>query len=133
MNKFNKKLEYALMALRHIQKKSQGLTTAKELAENYNLSFEAVARVLQILSSKGLLKAEHGANGGYSLNVDLKEQSLFDLMETIQGPLGIVKCLHGQTSCQIKKTCTIVSPVQILNSRLMEFYQKQKLYDLVQG
>ncbi len=58
MNKMNRKMEYALMALRHIsQKPSTQLTSAKEIADLMHIPFEVTARVLQALSSRGLLKA----------------------------------------------------------------------------
>ena len=66
MNKMNKKMEYALMALKHISlKQGAQLTSAKEIADLMHIPFEVIARVLQALSSRGLLKAEYGASGGY--------------------------------------------------------------------
>ena len=139
MNKLHRRLEYALMALRFLDERSkedvaiENLTTAKEIAENYSIPFDVVARVLQQMAQKGLLKSTQGINGGYSLATDLKKENLFNLIEIVQGKVGIAKCMHSPGPCEIAKTCQIASPVHKLNSRLIEFYRGQKLLELIRG
>ncbi len=133
MNKINRKLEYALMALKHMSQKAQGdLTSAKEVSDSCHTPFDATARVMQQMAQKGgFLKAEYGVNGGYQITKSLSEISIHDLIEVIEGPTAIVKCLHKQAPCEIKGTCNIVSPLTELNQRLMGFYQSLNLHDLL--
>lgn len=135
MNKINRKLEYALIALKHMRTKQPGeLTTAKEVCSLYTTPFDATARVLQIMAQKGLLKSEQGAHGGYLILRDLTKVNLYDLIESILGPIEMAKCLQlepGQNStCEIFDTCNIVSPIHILNKRLVDFYQGVTLGEL---
>ena len=52
MLKISRKVEYALIALRHFQNQNQGkLTTSKELAHIYGVPKELLAKVLQCLSA----------------------------------------------------------------------------------
>jgi len=132
MQKLNRKLEYSLMALKHMSLKSDGqLTTAKEVAESYQTPFDATARVLQIMASSGWLKSEQGACGGYKINRRLEEVTLLDLIQLIEGPPQISKCLHNKAGCEIEKTCNIVSPIHVLNLRLNEFYKSFSLAELL--
>ncbi len=132
MNRLNRKVEYALMALKYMGSKVSGdLTTAKEVVEATGCPFDATARVLQLMAHKGILKAEHGSQGGYVIVRDLAKTSLFDLINLILGPVGIVKCLHKVNNCHLSETCNIKSPLVELNSRLLEFYRHITVFEIL--
>lgn len=133
MNKINRKLEYALMALKYMSKKIPGeLTSAKEVSDAFSTPFDATARVMQQMAQKGgILRAEYGASGGYQITKDLAKVSMHDLVEIIDGPTALVKCLHKEAPCEIQGTCNIVSPVTTLNNKLVEFYKSLSLKELL--
>lgn len=132
MNKLNRKLEYALMALKHMSQKIPGeLTSAKEVSENFSTPFDATARVMQAMAQKGLLRAEHGAFGGYQITKDLGKVTMLNLLEIVEGPTAMVKCFAKESPCEIQGTCNIHSPVQILQHKLNEFYGNITLKELL--
>ncbi|MFS4458778.1 RrF2 family transcriptional regulator [Bdellovibrio sp. HCB2-146] len=133
MNKINRKVEYALMALKYMSQKIPGeLTSAKEVSDAFHTPFDATARVMQQMASKGgILRAEYGASGGYQITKDLAKISMHDLVEIIEGPTALVKCLHKEGPCEIQGTCNIVSPVTTLNQKLIEFYKGLSLKELL--
>lgn len=137
MNKINRKVEYALIALKHMRAKAPGeLTTAKELSSIYGSPFDVTSRVLQVLAQKGVLKSEQGAHGGYQITRDLSRVSLYQLVEMILGPILVAKCLHqddGEVGCEIRGTCNIVSPVQTLNRKLADFYRGLSVAELLES
>lgn len=132
MNKMNKKMEYALMALRLIADRSpNSLTSAKEVSDQLHISFEATARVLQALSARGLLKAEYGVGGGYSLARPLASVSLHDLSEMLEGNTILAKCLASDEPCETLPTCNITSPITNLNKKIQEFYKSVSLEEVL--
>jgi Rrf2 family nitric oxide-sensitive transcriptional repressor len=134
MVKLNRKLEYALIALKHLSQTSatdKKLTSAKEISLTYVVPFDVVSRVLQILNQNGIVKSIQGVQGGYHLQKSLEEISLHDLVELIEGPVELVKCLGTEHQCEIKGSCNIISPIQALNHRVTDFYKTIKLSDLV--
>lgn len=133
MNKINRKVEYALIALKHMRAKAPGeLTTAKEVSALYGSPFDATARALQSLAQRGVLKSEQGAHGGYQIMRDLSRVSFYELVEIVLGPVEVAKCLHdGENACEIRGTCNIVSPVQALNRRLVDFYRGLSVGELL--
>ncbi len=132
MQKVNRKLEYSLMALKHMSQKMPGkLTTAKEVSESYQAPFDATARVMQLMAQRGWLKSEQGAFGGYQITKDLSRLTLLDLMNVIQGPTKIAKCLHKAEPCEIQNSCNIISPIQTLNTRLNDFYRSLTIRDVL--
>lgn len=135
MNKVHRKLEYSLMALKHMSAKPVGeLTTAKEVADAFHAPFEAVARSLQIMAQKGLLRSEQGVQGGYRILRPLAEVTLLELIEMMEGPTRIAKCLGGRgEACEIQSRCNIISPIQSLNSRLSDFYRSLSVEEILKG
>jgi len=122
------------MALKFMSQKIPGeLTTAKQVSEAFHTPFDATARVMQQMAAQkgGILRAEYGASGGYQITKDLAKISIHDLVEIIEGPTALVKCLHKEEPCEISGTCNIVSPITTLNQRLTEFYKGVSLKDLL--
>lgn len=137
MNKLNRKIEYSLIALKHMSQKMPGeLTTAKEVSESYHAPFDATARVMQVMAQKGLLKSEHGAFGGYQITKDLAQVTLNDLIDIIQGPTQIARCIQqGEDSteppCEIRQNCNIINPIKNLNQRMTDFYKSVYINELI--
>ncbi len=120
------------MALKHIyQLSDQNPVSAKVISEKYTQSYEVTARVLQSLSSSGVLKVEHGVNGGYKPNKNLANITLFQLMEIVDGPQSVAKCIDGKSLCDLSSSCNITSPIEKLNLKIHEFYQNISLSELL--
>jgi Rrf2 family nitric oxide-sensitive transcriptional repressor len=134
MQKVNRKLEYSLMALKHMSQKMPGeLTTAKEVSESYHVPFDATARAMQLMAQKGWLKSEQGAFGGYQLTKDLSKMTLLDLLNMIQGPTKIAKCMNSGEPCESHGSCNIIAPIQNLNTRMNDFYKSLSLREVLYG
>lgn len=136
MNRIHRKVEYALISLKHMRAKAPGeRTTVKEIAGTYGCPTDVTARVLQALANNGVLLSEQGAHGGYMIAKDLSRVTFYELLEMTLGPLGVAKCLHeaDEGSCDLRQTCNIVTPIQQLNRKLMEFYRSLTLADLIES
>lgn len=132
MFKLNRKVEYALIALKHMVHKRPGeLTTAKEIADTYGCSFDTIARVLQTMAQKNWLQSSQGSTGGYVIIKDLGKVSFYELSVGLLGPMNLVRCISSSSSCEIKSSCNIVSPVQTLNHHLIELYRGLSVHQLL--
>lgn len=132
MNRLNRKVEYALIALKFMSSKYAGQrTTVKEICTATGIPFDATSRVMQLMAQQGLLKAEHGAQGGYLLVQDLAKVSFLDVMEIISGPVAAVRCATD-ADCEFSSQCNVVSPMQVFNSRLTDFYKNLSIAELLQ-
>lgn len=133
MVKLNRKLEYAVIALKHMKGKQPGqLTSAKEICDLYGAPFDATARSLQMMTQKHLLKSEQGVQGGYQIVKDLGKVTLYDLIEMILGPVEMAKCFQEGGQCELIGSCNIKSPILNLRTRLMRFYQSISIHDLLE-
>ncbi len=134
MNRLNRKVEYALMALKYLRDQEQQASrpvSAKEVADTLHSPFDATARVMQVMTHHSLLQAELGVNGGYRLIGNLHQVSLLDLVEMIDGPAALVKCVHGDTSCDLQATCNVALPLTQLNERFDKFFRSVPLESLM--
>ena len=68
MLRLSKKADYALMAMKHLALRGdRGSSSAREIAEQYDIPIELMAKVLQRLVRRGLLASQQGTRGGYQL------------------------------------------------------------------
>ena len=135
MFKINRKIEYALIALKHMSHKNQGqLTTAKEICDIYHTPFDPTARVLQIMTQHGILYAEQGVKGGYQIIKDLSKITMCELSDILVGAIEIANCFHGNYShCEVSGTCNIISPMLNLNERINGLFKNVVITDLIES
>lgn len=135
MLKVNRKVEYALIALKHMQQKPKGqLTTVREICEHYGTPFDPVAHVMRILNARHVVQSEQGAHGGYRLLEDTRRLSFASLIEMIEGKLAFVECVRKErANCGIQDTCNIAGPMNQLNLRMIEFLQSVMVGDIIDG
>ncbi|MCB9758127.1 MAG: Rrf2 family transcriptional regulator [Candidatus Omnitrophica bacterium] len=134
MLKINRKIEYALIALKHMGRKAPGqLTSAKEICDVYHTPFDPTSRVLQIMAQHEILRAEQGAHGGYQILKDLSKVTVGDLSDMIIGPIQIANCFHGDYShCDLTHSCSVIGPMLNLNERISQLFHTMKVSELIE-
>ena len=128
MLKISRKVEYALIALRHLQGLDEKeLASAKELANAYGVPKELLAKVLQRLAKKNIVDAVKGPHGGYRLAIDPKSMKLTEFFEVIEGPMGIMDC-YFDSGCEQMDGCTIRTPINRINDSIRTMFNNCLLY-----
>jgi Rrf2 family protein len=83
---YSRSTEYAIRALIPLAQVSDGsYTMVKSIAEQENIPTHFLAKILQQLARKGLLKSSKGPLGGFSLNLPADEIRLLDIIEALDG------------------------------------------------
>ena len=131
MIKINRKVEYALIVLKHMIDKDCGeLTSAREICEKFDTPFDTTAKVMQIMSNHDILHSIKGVKGGYSLCRDLSEVSYYELSEMIEKKSFMMDC---SSQCELMGRCNIKFPIRRLNQHLAEFFKKLSLQELLKN
>ena len=134
MFKINRKVEYALIALRHIGRAPDQLISAKEICDSYKTPFDTTSRVLQIMAQNGILKAEYGAHGGYQIMKDLSKITFLELTEMIVGPIKIANCFNSSYShCELTSSCNVIAPMLNLNDKMSELFKTITVQELIES
>lgn len=133
MLRVNRKVEYGLVALKHMLAKPRDqLTSVREICEHYGTPFDPVAHVLRIMNTEGLVKSEQGAHGGYRPMEHVRSVSLADFFEMVEGQLAFTDCLReDECRCNMTARCNIMTPMQALNEHLLHFLRSVTLGDLL--
>jgi Rrf2 family protein len=117
MLKLTKKADYGLMAMKHLAEHvDQGACSAKDVAEAYGIPQEALAKILQRLAKVGLVRSQHGMNGGYTLTRDPKMISAF-----------ITSCVTVRGECGQSDRCTIREPLRKVNESIEQVLKNIKI------
>ena len=93
------------------------LTGSAEIAESRRISRQMIAKVLTMLSRKGLVEGTPGPSGGYRLSRPPAEISLLDIVTAFDDPEERVMCPFGPHWCGNGAPCP-------LHDRLMEMHQQ---------
>jgi len=113
------------------QKPKQNISTA-ELSQGLNISRPFIAKIIQKLVKAGLLLSARGVGGGVQLQKSPREISLFDIVDAMQGPLGINICVVNQRLCDRSASC-VVHPawmeIQEMIERKLKSYSIKKLME----
>ena len=129
MLKLTRKLEYALIALRHMQDKRNTFISTKEIAGMYLIPQELLAKILQQMAKLNYIKAARGPQGGYRIRKGLTEISLTQFIEDMEGPIGIVDC-NINSDCVQLDNCNIRMPLKQINKNIRAIFNGIRVGDI---
>ena len=120
MLRLSKKADYALIAMKHLALHSdRGASSAREIAEQYDIPIELLAKVLQRLVRRGLLVSHHGTRGGYRLARQAGLVSVADVIQAIDGPVTITACSTEDGRCEQYSRCNVRDPLWRVRERIL--------------
>ena len=142
MLNITKKIEYGLIAMRHINQYGENsLCSSSEIANKYHLPKEIFAKTMQILSKKNYICSVKGPNGGYFLNKSLNQIKLIQFHQPKRsggetknnfytlydiGVLGIVK--HSKLPLRLMTFIGFFTSIaSIITAAVFFFYKIIKL------
>jgi Rrf2 family protein len=119
MLRLSKKADYALMAMKHLAQTSGTSSSAREIAERYDIPIELMAKVLQRLVRTGLLVSTQGTRGGYALGRPSASISVADVIEAIDGPFTVTACSTEKSDCEQYGKCSVRDPLWQIRERIV--------------
>ena len=140
MLKFSKKADYALLALQYmasVQAREElhpRVVNTKEIAEEHFMPVELLAKVLQTLARHQIIESHHnGPKGGYVLGRQPKDISVAQVLEAIEGPLGITDCYHekDQSWCDQLDRCNIRTPLLKIQDSIHKLLNSMSIEDML--
>lgn len=107
MRVISKSGEYGLRALLYMvaHRSTQEFVSIREMAEELDISFHFLTKILQNLTQKGFLHSYRGPNGGIAFQVPPEKILLADLIKALEGEEFFDTCLLGLPGCGEKAPC----------------------------
>lgn len=143
MLKLSKKTDYALMALQYMATVQQEemnafnihrIVNTKEIAEEHLIPLELLAKVLQTLAKHEMIESQNGPKGGYVLAREPRNISISQVLEAIEGPLGIADCYHEKddhAACEQMEHCNIRTPLLKVQESIMQLLSSMSIEDMM--
>lgn len=119
MLRLSKKADYALISMKHLALRADAASSsAREIAESYDIPVELLAKVLQRLVRRGLLVSQQGTRGGYALARPAALISVADVIQAVEGPLTVTACSTEGEMCEQYSKCNVRDPLWKIKDRI---------------
>ena len=82
-------------------------TSTQEIAERQHIPSPFLAKIISQLSLAGLVTTYRGAGGGVTLARDASEISLLQVIEALEGPVRLNRCLIEPDACPKDGHCPV--------------------------
>jgi Rrf2 family protein len=133
MDIIRRNTDYALRAMVHLAAHyGEEVVSTKKIAEEQDFSYALASKLMQRLQKAGLIESIMGVRGGFQLARDPAQISLLDVIEAIQGPISLNRCMLGVKVCKRHGTCPIRKRLGLLQSDMTAYLEDTSLGDLME-
>ena len=77
---------------------------AKAISEKTGVTLRFSLKILRKLVASGIIKSYKGTQGGYELAKEPDQISLREVIETVEGPVKICRCLGDDFNCNHRES-----------------------------
>jgi Rrf2 family protein len=134
MLSLSKQTDYALLALTSLARREAEIALglditaaipAKDIAEEYGIPIEFLAKVLSKLSKAQLISATFGPTGGYKLAKPATNISVGDVIGIVEGTLALTQCMKiDDNGCEQSSRCSIRGPLTRINEEILRMLSR---------
>src|SRR5262249_36647510 len=122
---YSRSAEYAIRSLVYLARVPDGkYAMARHIAEEEKIPTYFLAKILQELTRKGLLRSSKGPSGGFSLRVPASQIKLLSLVEALDG---------NALADSLNQTPWILDTWKDLHSRIMGYLERNTIADVAEA
>jgi Rrf2 family iron-sulfur cluster assembly transcriptional regulator len=102
----SRKADYAIRGMIYLASRPAGsVSSIKNIAAYAEASPSFLAKIFQQFNKMGVVKSYRGTGGGFLLGRPAGEITLLDIVEAVDGPVWVNRCLLGKGTCDRDETC----------------------------
>ncbi|MBI4406884.1 MAG: Rrf2 family transcriptional regulator [Candidatus Kerfeldbacteria bacterium] len=125
------KVDYGLLILLELAKTgTNDYQALADIAAKHNVSPKFLSQVIIPLKQHGLVTSREGKRGGYKLARPLAVITLRALVEAMDGPLQLVRCMTDTKLCPAEQACSTKPVWQKLKLDIYQLLDRTTLHDL---
>ena len=129
MLKITKKVEYALIAIKHLSENPKKLSSVADMSSTYGIPREILAKTMQALAKENIVESVKGPQGGYRNKNKTSDISLNKFFEVLEGPTAIMDC-YFESGCNHLSSCNIKTPIKKINDSVRNLFNNITLADI---
>ncbi len=127
--------DYALRILTTMAEHTD-VTDAKTLSEETSVTPRFALKILHKLVNGGIVHSYKGSRGGYKLKVSPERITLKMVIELIDGPIAIARCVDTSEGCSLncdKTACAYHHIFDSVSADLADKLEKITIFDVING
>jgi Rrf2 family iron-sulfur cluster assembly transcriptional regulator len=108
----------------------RSLSSLGEIAADVDVSLTLLAKIFQQLGRHGLVSSSRGTSGGFLLGRAPEIITLLEIVEALEGPIIMNRCLVDQGSCNRDVFCTVHPVWKEVQDKMKDILSHVTLKDL---
>ena len=122
MDVLRRNTDYALRAMLNLASHyGQEPVSTREVVRKEDISYHLACKMLQKLRKAKLVRSRMGPKGGFQLSRKPSKIGLLEVIEAIQGPVRLNRCLLGVDACPRRPRCGVSSKLDELQRHIESF------------
>lgn len=108
---------------------------AKTISQDENIPLRFLLKLLRKLTQSEIIKSYRGVNGGYALNQTPENITLKSVLESIDGPIHLNRCLYDPDHCNLKRSslCGVHCALETVQHKLITDLESINFKDILDG
>ena len=100
--------DYAVRVVVDLASRPSGAVVPRSsIQERQDVPAAYLAKIVQALARAGLVRTHPGAHGGVALGRPADDITLKDVIEAVEGPIHLNRCVAHPGACQRDRFCTV--------------------------
>ena len=125
-----KTTEYAVRVLTYMASHDKGLYSANYLHKKLNIPYKYLTRLMTDLSKRDCIESVKGRDGGFRLVKNIKEITLANIIEAVEGMDSFNACILGFHECSSENPCAMHYVWEQNKKNFIKTLENTSLYDL---
>lgn len=98
--------DYAVRAVLHVARLADGTRApTSAIAQEQGIPLPFLAKIISQLAVAGIVDAMRGASGGVRLARSPSDITMLDVIQVIDGPVALNRCVNGTDACPYTPSC----------------------------
>lgn len=131
----NQATDYGFRAVLFLAMQPQGeVVEAQTIAHSQVVPMRFLLKIMPSLIKAGIVRSQRGVGGGYALARDPRDINLLDVLEAIEGPIRLNRCLVDESLCtkQGPPDCKVHQALAEIQERLAHDFSSYSIRDLIE-
>lgn len=120
MLRISKLTDYGTVVMTCLARESDRLQAVSAIAAETRMAPPTISKILKQLAHEGLVISQRGAKGGYTLARPPEQISMIEIIDALEGRVGLTECGSSPGLCTQESLCSIRTNWQRINGAVRE-------------